>query len=850
MGTPATAVTTRDGGFRLDVAAAGSYRLRLERDGYQPSVSDPIDVRPAGEAPVTLTLQAAPSAANTLRTIAGSGTRATQALQRSTTIYRTLSPETLLQTGTFRVGDALRVLPGIDNEIAGDTAALGDDLQLQIRGIGARETTATLDGHPIGYGIPGGFNYQLSPAFGLKNVTVYYGSSGTELTGYDAIGGIIDSQTIDPTPDRRLTFTTGAGTFGKTGTNLTATGSGGRVGYALSYGVSTVDGPFTNDYLYQPGAAYDPSATSPAVRDLGVYKDDSAATTRSFVGKLRYEFGTSTDLTFTSVDSSYWEDKTGNGDGDYLSPHVALVNGRGLLAGKDPKDACPAGFFTATNANGTPWGTAPGGAADGGNPCQTPQSYAGYVTGLQGAGPAWQSFDFNDQAVHLRTGSERNAVRLDGFTNRYFDTNDRTYQLPFVAKPGDAGGHSNSDASSTGVQLSDNVLGANNEFGIGVEYTNYAYKLQRDGVLRGAPIVHETGEFVRDAYHPHGSPLALYGAAYLKRDTTTNTSYVDPRLSAVYTARGGNDVVRIAAGATTTQPGANLLDQAFTASSLVAAGGGGGLNCSRPNAIGSAPSSVLRPERGVDEELAYGHRFSGDTQVQIAFYNTNVFDKIYATTTPLAVTGTGFIDAATLAAAQRIVAAQCGGGDPLALLGVSGSVNIGQLRARGFTVSGRQRLSRAAFLDYDYATTSTVLRSVATQQYLQQNLTIVPGAQIPRVPLHTLSFAADTSPAPNFDVRYTLHAIGDNNTKRIGAYNYSDLRLSAGGVGPGVFSVSVSNLFQQNAFIRGYLSEGEPLALNGYATPGQYAAYTGAGATERFGLPYRSVFFTYSAQVR
>jgi len=850
VGTAQSATTGRDGTFTFGHLDGGTYRLRVERDGYQTSLSNEIGVTPDTTARVTLVVQAAPSATTSLRTIGTTSTRATQSLQRSTATYRTLSGETLLQTGTFRFGDALRVLPGVTNAISGDTAALGDDINLQLRGIGPAETTATLDGHPIAYGIPGGFNYQLSPTFGLRNVAVYYGSSGTELTGYDAIGGIVDAQTIDPTSEPRYTLTTGAGTYGRLGSNLTATGTlHGRLGYAFSVGTSTLDGPFNNAYLYQPGAAYDPSATTPAVRNLAVYKDDSTATTRAFVGKVRYGFGQYTHVTFTSVNSSYWEDKTGNGDGDYLTPSVALLNGRGLLANKSPHDPCAAGRFTATNANGTPWGTGPGGIPDGGSPCQTPQSYASGVAGLQGAGPGWQAFNFNDQALHLDTGSEHNVLRLDGFTNRYLDTVDRTDQLPFESTAGDAGSHANSEASATGFQASDNIIGTNNEFGVGLEHTNYAYKLQRNGSLRGAPIVHETAAFVRDAYHAQNSPLALYGAAYFKRDTTTNSSYVDPRLSLVFTAPGANDVVRLTSGATTTEPTANLLDQTFTPSNLVSAGGGGGISCARLNAIGSVPSSVLRPERGVDAELSYGHRFFGDSQVQLAFYNTNVFDKIYTTVTPLTVTGTGFVDPATLAAAQAILAAKCGSSS-LALLGVSGAVNIGQLRAQGFTLSGRQRLGRATFFDYDFATTSTVLRSVSSQRYLEDNLTIVPGAQLPRVPLHTLTFAADTAPTRNLDVRYTLHAIGENNPKRLGAYNYSDLRISAGGVGPGVFSISVFNVWQQNAFIEGYLDEGVPLALNAYAKPADYAPYTGAGATERFGLPYRSVFFTYSLQVR
>jgi hypothetical protein len=58
---------------------------------------------------------------------------------------------------------------------------------------------------------------------------------------------------------------------------------------------------------------------------------------------------------------------------------------------------------------------------------------------------------------------------------------------------------------------------------------------------------------------------------------------------------------------------------------------------------------VLKPERGVDEDLAYGHRFADDSQVQLTLCNVNVYDNLYSTTVPLSTAGTGFIDPAYLA---------------------------------------------------------------------------------------------------------------------------------------------------------------------------------------------------------
>ena len=66
-------------------------------------------------------------------------------------------------------------------------------------------------------------------------------------------------------------------------------------------------------------------------------------------------------------------------------------------------------------------------------------------------------------------------------------------------------------------------------------------------------------------------------------------------------ARGGRDVD----GA-----GRQQVDVTYVESPVGGAGGGKPINCSTFNSIGSAPSTTLQPERGVDTELSYAHRWS------------------------------------------------------------------------------------------------------------------------------------------------------------------------------------------------------------------------------------------------
>ncbi|HTU83603.1 MAG TPA: TonB-dependent receptor, partial [Candidatus Acidoferrales bacterium] len=748
---------------------------------------------------------------------------------------------------------ALRTEPGVNNGITGDTAALSDDVNLSIRGIGTLETLAAIDGHPIGYGIKGGFNYQLSPVFPYRDISVLYGSGGSDLVGVNAIGGVINFQTLDPTPYDSESFTQGYGTFDQLSTSVTGTGTAGRVGYAIALGVSSLDGPFNNDSFYQTGAAYDQSVLSGPVHDLGVYVDDSLAVQRADLIKLEYAFGNNSVLTLTSVGENRWVDKTGNGDGDYLDYAPALAFGEQLLSQYTPSNfpslpACRKGTFVATNANGQPNGYGPNGKPDGGITCQTPQQYAYFNTGWDGAGPSWQTFQLNDNSLDYRLNGEHYQIRIGTFNSYYDNLEDRTYQLPQFGEPvmpyypGNNASWSNIAVNETGTVVSDDLRYRNNDFEFGNTYMNSTYFTYKDDDLKGAPVISDTAYFIRDVYHPEQSPFASYLNLWAKHSTATDTSYLDSRLSTVYRL-SPHDQLRASAGSTTTQPSANMLGEQFIESTLGGAGGGAPISCSALNSIGSAPSTVLKPEDGVDEDLAYVHRWQGDTQTQLTLYNTNVFDKLYSTIVPLSDTGTSFIPPAFLAQSTAAVAGKCGAAIAPSLLGVTGNFNVGTLRAQGYDLSGRYRVSHQLYFDYDYALTSTILLGANTS-LLQSNLTLIVDSQLPRLPLHTFNGSMDYTFGDGIDARYTLYTVSANNTKSLPAYDYSDLS-AAYPFGHGfVITGTVLNLFNQWGSIAGLRYEGEPLPLNSYAKPSDYAQYIGAAATEQFGLPYRTLYFS------
>lgn len=867
VGTSLAAQTQAQGRFTIDGIARGTYRLQMTRSGYQSTLSSGILVEDGQVSSVTLSVNPTLNAESTA-VIGRSSTRASSSLQQSSTIARSVSTETLAQSGIYRAGDALRELPGIFNSITGDTGALGDDIPLDIRGLGAAETVTTLDGHPIAGGASGGYNFQVSPLVGIRSYDVIYGTGGADQLGVNAIGGVIDIRTIDPSAVPSFSFTQGYGTYNQLATIVQGTGTAGRFGYAAAAGVYGLDGPIRYSSTYAPVTSWDPSSSAPAIVGAASYVTDSSAISRTGMAKLRYELSPATSAGFTLYSTSYWENKTGNGDQDYQTYAYGLAQGNKLLGGKSKIDPCPSGMFQAKNSSGVPWGTGPNGLPDGGAPdgCVTPAQYATYETGPAGAGSAYQTLNLNDEAFNLTSASSNRALTFDLYTNRYLVETSRqnglpnwfgtpvngTTTFPYVQIYG-LGTYRHSLYMTSGGQAAEAFYGRDNDLTLGVVYNNASDSLT--SYSAGVPAVgnsnaYYVGPFFRDTYRIPTANLTLYANAYFLHGSATNSSFVNPRLTAVYLP-DAHTVVRASFGASTTEPTANYLNQPFVptnaALGLIGAGGGGTPNCSSFS-VGTAPSSILQPERGVDEELALGHRFFRDTQLEGALFNENVYNKIFSNiSVPIDLQSPPFpISPTIVSALTTALEAKCGvGGYNTA---ITETANLGQLRSQGFVIDGRARFSRQVFTDFSYAVTSTVLVNGVTQ-LLQQNVTLIPGSQLPRVPLQQVSVALDALLFAKVEGRFTYYGVSGNNTKALPPYDYSNFSLLSP-VGPGTLSLTISNLFNQWSDNYSLENGGVPLALNQYATAAQYATQIGNAATELLALPPRTVFVNYTLSVR
>jgi hypothetical protein len=582
-------------------------------------------------------------------------------------------------------------------------------------------------------------------------------------------------------------------------------------------------------WVILPGAAFDPSATSPAVRALGYYNTDSAILDRSFLSKFTYELGSDahpTRIVLSALGTTHYNDKTGNGDNDYFPASTAAEVGTSDLNSYLAKHPAGCGGnpneFATKNYNGQPVGFGPDGAPDGAPACETVGTFVADNAGPEGTGTAYQNLRLN--AYHLRSATPLGATSLvvDAFTNVYQQDYERPYQLPFIPTPPVPAGNFVYNAAyqydtdseyaravSSGFTISDSVEFGHDDLSGGYFLDNNAYRWGYVGSAAGASalanpapavVSRDTSFLLRDSYGLANGRTTLYANENLKHNTATNSSYSDARFSVVtLPTKSDNDVFRLAAGSTSVQPWAIDLVNTFTPvtdTSFLS-----GLSCADENSIGAISGTQLtpRPERAFDEELSYSHRFSTDSYAQLTGYNELIYNKILTgVLIPVSSLPAGVISPSTITHYESIDG--CGATN-LAPLAVTGNQNVGFVTGRGYDLQS------------------------APISFLEANLNYLVGGQIPGVALHSGWLALDQRLHQNLEFRLTDYYVGSDNERFAPAYTYADFDTKVNGKS-GSVDFAVQNLFNQDSGYYDYIGEGVLQGMNQYATAANYASKT------------------------
>jgi Carboxypeptidase regulatory-like domain/TonB-dependent Receptor Plug Domain len=798
---------------------AGIYDVLVEEQGYQSSRVSDEALTSSAALNVSIVLPRAASEQQGIREIGHvSASSSRNALATTTVVNRNISGDLLGRESTLRVGDTLLSQPGLTSFNL--DSAPGDDLNISIRGMRPSEVQTLIDGTPVGplgvyNGTGGGFNYQLTPTFGLSNLEITYGSGGSSLLGVDALAGTINFQSLNPTAKPEGYLEQSFGNEGIKRTVAQATGMIGKLGYGFSTGVEGSYGGFAPQTITQSGLLVGQDRSSDIASNTWLVSGNYMQ--RNDVAKLRYQFNPSTALQVSSYISTSWDDKTGEGDNDYVTPAYAIYEAQ-------------------QNSLGC---TLPGGGSglqmttDAGTSCVTQSQYAAANSGPQGGTPvAFQTQTLQAYDARLTTAAGSHNLVFEGFANQWDTNYDRDY----------AG--NTYQYWTFGYRVSDDIVTGRNDLGFGYFGEHQLYttgKFGSSGITDKPGIFSSLGNlFVRDIYDL-GSHVTAFFNGNLKSDSVDRQSSFDPRVSLVYRPDGLN-VFRLSGGHSTEAPNASLQALPLNISTSPQALNPGCGNVS----IGTNANPDLKAETGNELEASYGHRFSQDNQIQVVGYEEDLTNVIFSSFLPLSAFGPGATPQNIAQYYQRM--SQLGCANPT--FGLTVADNAGAGRFRGIDVTGRYRITRNLYADYGYDVMSAQYFNLPLSA-LQNNHSLIDGGAIVGVPFQKANLALDYTLGDKTEVRLDGFFQGNNNALHRGPFFYANGFISRPLQHNMFINIGVSNIFNSATQQYGLIGNAVFVPENQYGSDPNVLseAYNGVYG-EAFGLPQRAVTVSLSAKIR
>lgn len=822
-----TVSTDSAGRFSIAGLTPGIYSVSISARGYDLSQNANVV---AGTGTTALNAALARSAAS------GGGpaeigrvSSSTNALRAATTISQQITAADLTRTGQIRVADQLSTLPGINMSTS---SSVGDDVSLNLRGFGSDETAALLNGHPVGpLGVgSGGFNFALGPAYGLSHVDVTYGSGAQGLFGSDTIGGAINFVTIAPTAKPQLSFQQQFGGFGIRSTGISATGMLGKLGYAFAGSRLGEYGDFAPGTIAQSArpdnvspnsampdgtcAGTQSSLPGPDVSScnllLNTYSVSGNTQQSVGLGTLTYDFSPVTHVRATAFTATQWSDSTGNGDNDFL-PFSTRLNQ--IQSGST--DCVTPGGAPGYTVTTDPVAATPG--------CYTAAQFAAATSGPDGGGAVRQrSTGLHDYDLAFTTSAGIHNITLSAFADNYV-----YWKYSSLASGVDASGALLGSPTfanfynTQGFLASDQFTTGNNDLTLG--FTTW-HQLQTgtgddsSGIYPSIPTGYfgEWSYFARDTY-TFSKQLSLFANAWLKHSSVTGRTTFDPRAT-LQIRPTRNDVVQLTYGRSDGAPSPQLK----LVGTPVAADPGSSLtsvSCNGFNDVTSAGNPNLQSESANDFEVGIGHRFSGDSNIQLNAYVTTVTNQLFSASQPLTQFGIGNVAFAPNALQTYLtrLQTQCPGQNITAAslpqyLSVSTTYNAAHALARGLELTGRERINRIAYVDYGYYVESSTKTGIS-DQILSSNPTVVNGAQLQGIPLHQATLSLDIAPGP-WEFRFDNYYTEFNNGLNRPSYWHSNASLSRT-LGRGTqITLGGTNIFNNAVSIYGLIGLGTMAITN------------------------------------
>lgn len=198
--------SSQEGTYRFIDIPSGRYRLSIHAEGFNTQLSEPFAVSGNISRDIKLTV------GTIAQEVIISGSRIAELQEESPTKVEVVSRAQIRDTGYERVSDVLGEIPGVVVR-SGSSGAVGGE---QIQGIDSRQVLLLQDGLPIvgARGIKSGIvNLNRQDVGKLEQVEVAKGAASA-LYGSDAIGGVINLITREPSNPLDLNVSMSGGSLG------------------------------------------------------------------------------------------------------------------------------------------------------------------------------------------------------------------------------------------------------------------------------------------------------------------------------------------------------------------------------------------------------------------------------------------------------------------------------------------------------------------------------------------------------------------------------------------------------------------------------------------------------------
>ncbi len=286
-GLERVAQTDADGAFAFAGVRAGDrYRLTASAQGFARASSE-LTTR---DDDILLSLEPAPLVE---QVFVVSGSRQEELRESLNTKVDVVTRAQIRDTGYESVGEVLREVPGVLTRRGSETAG---EAGASVQGIDSRQVLVLLDGQPLigARGIKRGvINLDRQSIGRLERIEVVKGASSA-LYGSDAIGGVINLITREPSHPFEFALTTSGGTRGIFDGRAEA-------GFARK----SLSGFFTLERHKNNG--FDLTPTTFDTTGAGFHRTDAYA-------RVRYQFAD--NFSVTGFANSYWNNARGRSVGE------------------------------------------------------------------------------------------------------------------------------------------------------------------------------------------------------------------------------------------------------------------------------------------------------------------------------------------------------------------------------------------------------------------------------------------------------------------------------------------------------------------------------------------------------